>query len=155
MPARKKTPKAPSKPFVPPPSTSLPVEKQKAQMLEHVESIANVGHVSASAIIRMRELIPPMDAVKVISGMMTATRWVGTGKNVMEVPDWRTREAGARVYLAYTEGLPIQRTETITKVVESEDQTMARAEKSPATRRHMRRELDRMDAEAAGETPAT
>lgn len=66
-----------------------------------------------------------------------------------EVPDWRTREAGVKINLAYTEGLPIQCIEQISTNVESEAQTMARLEKSPASRRHMRAALDAMEAQDA------
>lgn len=90
----------------------------------------------------MKELIPPETVVTVVAGMLTATRWAGFGENEREVEDWRTREAGAKLFLAYTEGLPIQRQEILTREITEQDDPVARAAQSPATRRAIARTLE-------------
>jgi hypothetical protein len=117
-------------------------------MEAHLLSINNPGHVSPSAVTRMKALIPADTVMAVVSGMLHATRWVGIGEAAQEVPDWRTREAGVKIFLSYTEGLPVQRQEIITHDMGSGD-LMARAEKSPALVRQIERMLELLKAKQA------
>jgi hypothetical protein len=132
---------------VPPPSRSLAIPEQAAQMEAHLTTIKGPGDVSPTAVVRMRELIPVEKVAMVLKEMLSATRWVGMGEFMREVPDWRSREAAVKIHLAYTEGTPVQRIEQISSTVENEEQTLDRLRKSPASRRHMRAALDGMDAD--------
>lgn len=139
MPSRKK----PVKPAAPAPQAKEPAAP--LAITETLAAIKDVRDIGPSVVEQMMSLIPPSVVADKINAMMHATRWIGNGEHMREVPDTRAQEAGVKLYLAYVVGMPVQRSESIVKNLESEDQTMERAAKSPATRRHMRRMLDAMD----------
>ena len=141
MPARKK----PSSPAPAPPA--VPVETVKAELMEKVQAMDRTQALPPSVVAEMMVLIPPSVIAEQIQSLLTATRWVGKGKHAREEPDYRAREIGLRYWFSYGIGLPVQRIEQINTTVESESQLMERAKHSPATRRHLRAELDRMEAE--------
>jgi hypothetical protein len=100
--------------------------------------------ISKSFINAINHCISPERVAESISSLLTATRF---SKGEGEIPDYRAQEAGAKLYLAYTIGLPVQRQEVVTVNVDadSENGMMDRLAKSPALRAALRKALDAAD----------
>jgi hypothetical protein len=100
------------------------------------------GDIGTGLILQLAKEVPPEQIAVAIKEMLGATTNQRTGAHdYEEVPDWRAREAAVKLYLSYMLGMPVQRTEVKTQVIESEEQTLARLLGSPAVREALRREL--------------
>ena len=89
-----------------------------------MEGIRSVSHLSTRVMERLLVEIPEAKIVSGIKDMLNASYVTKSGK---EHPDYRAREAGVRLYLAYTVGLPLQR-QVVSSVTppQSGEETMAR-----------------------------
>lgn len=107
----------------------------------------NPTAISQSFILAINACITPKRVAESISGLLGATRELKSGA---VLPDYRAQEAGVRLYLAYTIGLPVQRQEIITVAVDSDnnDGMMERLKSSPAARAALRKALDAAEAPA-------
>ena len=87
--------------------------------------------------------IPPEEIAAVVRGLLTATSTVRTGADSsITVPDHRAREAGVRLVLGYTLGLPVARSLEVVQRIEPDDgATLDRLLSSPAARAAIEREL--------------
>jgi hypothetical protein len=102
-------------------------------------SLANPGEINREVCEALSRHVTPDDIGRVIHHLITATRPCKSG----ELPDARAMEAGAKLWLAYRAGLPVQRTETVNVNLDAEesDKLEERLAKSPALRRSLARML--------------
>jgi hypothetical protein len=108
-----------------------------------ISSLAAPGEINRSAVAILAEKVPANDVCAMIAEMLQATRPTKHGP----IPDWRAREAAAKIWLAYQEGLPIQRQEIHQTVTNRTEDESMRLLESPAMRRAMREMLDRAERE--------
>lgn len=100
------------------------------------------GDIGTGLMLQLAKEVPLDEVAKAIKEMMGATTNQRVGAhNYEEVPDWRAREAAVKLYLSYMLGMPVQRVQTETRVIENDEQTLARILESPAVRDALRREL--------------
>ena len=92
----------------------------------------SASQLSRRILDRLTTEIPESDIVRGIREMLNASYVTKSGK---EHPDFRAREAGIRLYLSYTVGLPLQRQIVANIAAEgSEDRVEDRLMASPAAR---------------------
>lgn len=99
-----------------------------------IGSLAHPGEINKSVVAILRTHVPMEMVGEMLQEMMQATRVTKHG----ELPDWRAREAAAKLILAYSEGLPIQRVETKNEQVANTDgDLLMRVLESPALMRNL------------------
>ena len=107
------------------------------------KSLADVSptQISQAFIAAVNECVTPERVAESIGQLLTAKRVTKTGA---EFPDYRAMEAGIKLYLAYTIGLPVQRQEVVTVNLDADaaSDIEARLKSSPAARAALRKALD-------------
>ena len=104
---------------------------------------ANPSAIGVRLLTTLAEAVPAEEVAEVVRDLMKATSTVRTGsESFKEVPDYRAREAGAKLYFGYMLGLPVQRSIEIQHREESDEDTWERLLSSPAARAAMMRALD-------------
>ena len=106
-----------------------------------VVDIANPSEINKEVALALARHVSPDDIGRTIARLLGATRMLKNG--VTELPDSRAQEAGVKLWLAYSIGLPVQRSEVVNVNlgVEESDQLEERLAKSPALRRALARML--------------
>lgn len=105
-------------------------------------NLANPGEINREVCEALSRHVTPDDIAKVIHSLINATRPCKGG----ELPDARAMEAGAKLWLAYRAGLPVQRQEVVTVSVDADSSGMReRLSKSPALRKALREMLEESD----------
>lgn len=108
--------------------------KNKTQEL--LTRASNPSEFGVRLLTQLAEAIDPQKVVEAVKGMIEATTHVRiSSEDFIEVPDNRAREAGVKLYFAYTVGLPIQRQLIQTQEIPSEDDAKTRLLDSPAARK--------------------
>jgi hypothetical protein len=107
-----------------------------------IQSIAAPGDLSPRVISILAEKIPADQIRQTIQEMMSAERPLKGGASI---PDWRAREAAVKLWLAYCEGLPIQRQQIVTHQVSGPD-LWETAKTNPHVREALRNQLAALDA---------
>ena len=123
------------------------IEAKKAELYRDRrlagKTLADVSpsSISQAFIVAVSECVTPQRVAESVNELLSAKRITKLGQ---EFPDYRAMEAGIKLYLAYTIGLPVQRQEVITVNVdaETEDGMADRLSKSPALRAALRKALD-------------
>jgi uncharacterized protein (DUF2336 family) len=106
-----------------------------------ISSLANPGEINRSVVAIIAEKIPGEQVGDMLREMLHATRPTKHG----EIPDWRAREAAMKLFIAYREGLPVQRQEIHQTVTNrSEDENMRLLE-SPAVRSMLKKMLEQAE----------
>ena len=115
--------------------------RAKTQSL--AEMAANPSAIGVRLLSTLVEKVPAEEVAEVIRDLMRATATVRTGSESFkeEVPDYRAREAGAKLYFGYMLGLPVQRTIEIQHREERSEDTLERLLASPAARAALTRAL--------------
>lgn len=106
------------------------------------------GDLSPRAVSIILEQIPLDQIRDTLQDMLKAERPLKGGGTI---PDWRAREAAMKLYLAYKEGLPIQRQQIVTTQVESGPNMLELARTNQYVRDALRNQLDELDTLAARE----
>lgn len=127
------------------------IEAKKAELYRERrlegKTLADVApsSISQAFIVAVSECVKPERVAAAVGQLLTAKRVTKSGA---EFPDYRAMEAGIKLYLAYTIGLPVQRQEVVTVNVDADSETgmMDRLAKSPALRAALRKALDAADA---------
>lgn len=127
------------------------IEAKKAELYRERrlegKTLADVAPsaISQAFIVAVSECVKPERVAEAVGQLLTAKRVTKSGT---EFPDYRAMEAGIKLYLAYTIGLPVQRQEVVTVNVDADSETgmMDRLAKSPALRAALRKALDAADA---------
>lgn len=103
--------------------------------------------ITITVVEAMRTAIPPERVIEKIAALMDATRPTKHGPAI----DTRAVEVGVRLWLAYTIGLPTQRTENVNVNVDamSGADMVERLVKSPALREQLRSYLLEADERVA------
>jgi hypothetical protein len=103
---------------------------------------ANPSAIGVRLLTTLVEKVPAEEVAEVIRDLLRATSTVRTGsESFKEVPDYRAREAGAKLYFGYMLGLPVQRTIEIQHREERNEDTLERMLASPAARAALTRAL--------------
>lgn len=106
------------------------------------EMAKNPSSVGVRLLTTLAETVPAEDVTAVIKDLLGATSTVRTGsESFKEVPDYRAREAGVKLYFGYMLGLPVQRTIEIQRKEEFDEETWDRLLTSPSAKEAMRRAL--------------
>ena len=103
---------------------------------------ADAPQLSQRAIAQIINRVPVERIVEVIEGLLTA-------EFPNDKPDWKARESGAKLWLSYVIGLPVQRQEIVTHKVTSP--RLPDLLKSPETRERLRLMLAEMDKGVEGD----
>lgn len=106
----------------------LPAEKA-------LDVVKQGSDVSPKLVQTLMAKIPPEVITKKLKELLEAKTPVRIGKGGDEYggePDYRAMEAGLKLWLAYCEGLPVQRQHIIQETLETDSQTFARLKESPA-----------------------
>lgn len=127
------------------------IEAKKAELYRERrlegKTLADVApsSISQAFIVAVSECVAPERVAEAVGQLLTAKRLTKAGA---EYPDYRAMEAGIKLYLAYTIGLPVQRQEVVTVNVDADTEAgmMDRLAKSPALRAALRKALDAADA---------
>jgi len=132
-------------------SELLEIENKKAELYRERrlagKTLADVSpsSISQAFIVAVSECVTPERVAESVNQLLGAKRVTKTGA---EFPDYRAIEAGIKLYLAYTIGLPVQRQEVVTVNVDADTEAgmMDRLAKSPALRASFRKILDAADS---------
>lgn len=97
--------------IVPPEQINAAVEADRAaRKAGQLSSLSNPAEISREVIAALHRHVDPDDVGRVIGSMLKAKRKLKDGT---ELEDTRSQEAGAKLYLAYTVGMPVQRSENV------------------------------------------
>lgn len=130
----------------------MPGRPESAALQTAIDNNATIG---TKLITRMAAEIPPEMVIEVIKGLMTAKQWVRVSKTeTREVDDHARRESGARLFIAYMVGMPIQRVVEVHQKPESDAEVMDRLLSSPTAREEFRKLLDEAEARNTSTNPA-
>ena len=99
---------------------------------------ANGTDFGAGLLLQLVHEVTTEKVVETIKAMLEATT---VGRDGSEMPDWRAREAGAKLFMSYVIGLPLQRIVTQERKTEDDGATMERLLSSPAAREALKRAL--------------
>ena len=127
------------------------IENKKAELYRERrlagKTLADVSpsQISQAFIVAVSECVTPERVAESVKELLGATRATKSGA---VFPDYRAIEAGIKLYLAYTIGLPVQRQEVVTVNVDADSEAgmMDRLAKSPALRASFRKILDAAEA---------
>ena len=103
-----------------------------ATELPHIRQMSDIG---PALLMRISETVSPETVADTIKAMLTAEHETKGGDMY---PDWRAREAGAKLYLSYMIGMPVQRQVTLTQTPQTDEETLARLLSSPASKRALK-----------------
>ena len=106
-----------------------------------ITSLSHPGDINKSVASIITTMVDPETVGAMLVEMMTATRMTKLGVE----PDWRAREAGAKLYLAYKEGLPIQRQEIHQTIVNKSEEENMKTLQSPAMLAAMKNLIARVE----------
>lgn len=106
-------------------------------------AVTQPSDITRQVIEQMRTAIPAERVIARIDALLEATRPTKWGPAI----DTRAVEIGTRLWLAYTVGLPVQRTESVTVNMDAMtgDDMVERLVKSPALREQLRSYLAQAD----------
>lgn len=105
---------------------------------EELSAITKGSDVGPGLILKLVKEVPVAEVITAIKNMLTANMRTKDGRTV---PDYRAREAGAKLYMSYVVGMPVQRVVSTAPPRESDTDTLARMLSSPAAREALRRVL--------------
>ncbi len=105
---------------------------------EKLNRIASSSDIGAGLLLQLVKEVSPDSVIQTIKAMLEATT---ISKDGRELPDWRAREAGAKLFMNYTVGMPIQRVVTQERKSEDDGATMERLLASPAAKEALRKAL--------------
>ena len=108
-------------------------------------SIKKASDIGPEMLTRLAAKVSPEDIAELIRTMITAEHETKGGDMY---PDWRAREAGAKLWMSYMIGMPIQRQVIVNQASESGVQTLERLLESPASRRALQQVLDSRGGES-------
>lgn len=108
--------------------------------MKPIEEIHPTPKMAGNIVERLVAEIPETEIVSKIREMLNASYVTKSGK---EHPDYRAREAGIKLYLSYTVGLPLQRQimANVNQERPSEEAEWSRILTSPAARRVLKARL--------------
>ena len=98
----------------------------------------------------LAESMEPSEITDTIRGLITAEMMTKFGPQ----PDWGAREAGVKLYLNYTVGMPTQRSEIVSINLDGVEALRERAADSPALQSAVKRILAQKAAESGNPSPA-
>lgn len=113
----------------------MPAKLTAGEQLNQIKQASDLG---ASLLATLAKEVGHDVIIATLKDMLTANTVTKAGK---KAPDWRAREAGVKMYLAYMVGMPVQRSVTIERKEESEGETMTRLLESPAAREALKRAM--------------
>jgi hypothetical protein len=110
-----------------------------------IGSLSNPSDIGREVIAAVARHVRPEKIGQVLERLMDAKRYLRDGT---ELDDTRAQEAGAKLYLAYMIGTPIQRVETVNVNLDADSAVglEERLRHSPAMRAMMRKMLDKADS---------
>lgn len=94
-----------------------------------ITSISLPGDINRQVAEVLARAVPASEIGELIKTMMSATRQTKHG----EEPEWRAREAAAKLWLAYQVGLPVQRQEIAQTITTRSEADNLRVLATPAT----------------------
>lgn len=108
-----------------------------------IRSLTNPGDINKQVCAVLAQVVPPEVIAKTIDDMLAATRITKAGRE----PDFRAREAGAKLWLAYAVGMPIQRQEVVSVNLDADSAVglRERLKSSPALRNALRGMLSEIE----------
>jgi hypothetical protein len=104
-----------------------------------IPTIRQASDIGPEMLTRLAAKVSPEDIAELIRTMITAEHETKSGALY---PDWRAREAGAKLWMSYMIGMPVQRQIVVNETRESTGQTLERLLASPASRRALQSVLD-------------
>lgn len=113
-----------------------------ANRIAEAQGVAKSGAILAHI---RKTITPEMISRALTEAMQESYTYTKEGG---QQPDHKTRMEAARLILSYTEGTPIQRVETKTQVVETDDQALGRMLASPAARARLKAMIESVDRAA-------
>jgi hypothetical protein len=130
--------------IVPPDAIAEAIAKARAERASGRVSIADPGELSKEVIGAIQRHVDPDKVGRVLAKMLDAKR---TLKNGDELDDSRTQEAALKLYLAYSVGTPVQRTESVNVNVDADSAQglEERLRNAPALRQVFRKLIDKID----------
>lgn len=114
--------------------------------------LANLVQATAATQAALLHAFPPDRIVATLERLMdakvTVVRGRGADARELHVDDWRIQLEAAKLMIAYTLGLPVQRSEAITVNLDADSAAglSERLRASPALREQMRKLLNESDA---------
>lgn len=109
-----------------------------------ITDLSNPGDINRKVAEVLALKVPADRIAEIINGLLNAKRQTKHG----EVADTRAMEAGAKLWLSYVVGLPIQRQQIEMRQTNNDSEVLLRALQSPATRKALRHALDAAEEES-------
>ena len=104
-------------------------------------SLSHPGEINRQIAEVLAQTVSSAEVGETIKSLLTADRRTKEGYE----PDWRAREAGAKLWLAYQVGLPVQRQEIHQTVVNKSEEDNMKTLQSPAMLAAMKNLIARVE----------
>jgi hypothetical protein len=107
-----------------------------------ITSLSRPGEINRQIAEVLADTVSSAEVGETIKSLLTADKRTKEGGSE---PDWRAREAGAKLWLAYQVGLPVQRQEIHQTVVNKSEEENMRTLQSPAMLAAMKNLIARVE----------
>jgi len=110
-----------------------------------ITSLSHPGEINRQIAEVLADTVPASEIAETIKDLLAAEKAVKDGGYE---PDWRAREAGAKLWLAYQVGLPVQRQEIHQTVTTRSEEDNMKTLASPAMLAAMKSLIARAEGQA-------